>query len=322
MDYNTTNAPVSPINLNIIFMPILIILSSLGTVVNGLVIVTILRVKRLHKTYNVFVLNLAFADIIVTGIYGAFLIHSSYKGGWTLGHTFCVFLAVVVSSSVMVSNICMTFIGLNRYCLIVRGVPTSRRIFTPLNTGLMLLLSWMWGLVFIVPPLVGFGELGYNEGLNACMFVPTDKLSSQGYLVLLAFGIIIPQFVTLYCYVKIFLVVRAARLKVQQETTGQPGGPDKGRRKADIKLTKDLFVMYGVFCFCTIPYAIAQAMDGNQEIIPTYVHSLIGVSMWSNSVWNPMILSLRNKEFKLAMRKSLTLSTIDEQSVSVESRPS
>ena len=68
----------------LVFIPLLTILSTLGTVVNGLVIFTILRVKKLHKTYNVLVLNLAFADILISGFYGTFLIYGVVKNGWCL----------------------------------------------------------------------------------------------------------------------------------------------------------------------------------------------------------------------------------------------
>ena len=301
---STTASELPPTTLvaYTVYVPLITILSTLGTVFNGLVIFTILRVKTLQKTYNVFVLNLAFADILVSGFYGTFLIYGIVKNGWFLPESLCIFLAALVLSFAMVSNICMTFIGMNRYCLVVKGAPASRKIFSPLYTGFMVTASWVWGIAFVIPPLVGLGELGFNEGLIACMFISGDSTQAS------CFWNHRTTADTMYCYIQIYITVRASRLRVQQETTGR----DNERKKADLKLTKDLFIMYGVFCFCTIPNSLAHALDTNQELLPGFVHSLTGISMWSNSVWNPLILSWRNEQFKAALRKSFNLRKVDE----------
>ena len=265
-----------------------------------------------------FVVSLAVADFTVCSIYGLSIIYISNENGWYLDPRICVSLAVLVVSTVMVSNMLMTFIAINRYCLVVKGLSTYRRVFTKNSSILMVCAAWMWGILFIIPPLVGFGQFGFDEGLNCCLLPNTVESNRDYWVLMLSVGFGFPVTVSTFCYVQIYRVVRGSRLKVQQETAA--AGRENSRRKADVKLTKDLFVMYGVFCICTIPNAVARVTDQEQVVLPRIVHSLIGVAMWSNSVWNPMLLSLRNKEFRTAIYASLSSQRI-QQAFSV-SKPS
>ena len=96
-DYDTRNIPYPvPVNtpplweiiLKVFFYGIIIILSLVG---NGLVVITVMTIKKMHTATNFFIMNLAISDLLVTVSCTWVHLVDNLMGRWILGAFFCKF---------------------------------------------------------------------------------------------------------------------------------------------------------------------------------------------------------------------------------------
>ncbi len=106
-----------------------------------------------------------------------------------------------------VSILSLACISFNRYLLIVHGIITYRKIFNRRYIPLLVASSWLWGNSVLIPPFLGWGGLGYNDGKGLCDFDSSIPSTFPYEVYVICFSLGIPLTVTCICYVRIFLTV-------------------------------------------------------------------------------------------------------------------
>ncbi len=315
-DATTTKLPSMSLT---IFMVCLGFTSLSGVLGNALVIACVITSKKLQTFTNCFVLNLSVVDFFVCALFGPVTIYF-WASGCTvvLRHpTLCIAMGAMIVGLCSVSILSLACISFNRYLLIVHGIITYRKIFNRRYIPLLVASSWLWGNSVLIPPFLGWGGLGYNDGKGFCDF-DTSLPSTFPYEVyVICFSIGIPLTVTCICYVRIFLIVRKSRIRISQHSSVV--NRNEERKKKDLKMTKDLFIIFGMFCLCSTPYALAEFIDHTYELFPIEFHIFVSILIVSNSTWNPFIYAWRNTDFRNAMRRVLTLKIVYEQETSAVS---
>ena len=194
----------------ILLATLLIVIFIVGFMSNVLVILAVALSRRLQTTTNVFVINLACADIALSGLLWFHVVTLYSFAGLPFSEALCVSAASLTLTCLGSSAISLTLIAFNRYFLITHKPTSYIKIYTPLNIGLMVALSWIYPVIIIViGTQTGLGHLGYSHKYKVCTqdtsHYNSDYLSLLGGLAVLTPSVIL----ILACYLKIYFHVRS-----------------------------------------------------------------------------------------------------------------
>ncbi|XP_074031303.1 neuropeptide F receptor [Leptinotarsa decemlineata] len=131
----------------IILYCFLIVLGALG---NTLVIFSVVRKPAMRTPRNMFIVNLAVADLLLCTITMPLTLMEILTKYFPLGETLfiCKFIGILQATSIYVSTISITAIALDRYHVIVYPTKESLQIF---GAALILLLIWVVALLLAMP---------------------------------------------------------------------------------------------------------------------------------------------------------------------------
>ncbi|XP_071484304.1 melatonin receptor type 1A-like [Diadema antillarum] len=210
-----------------IFVAILFIIASIvGIVGNSVVIAAVIVSRRLRTITNVFVVNLAVADLLTSAAVPWNAVALLSPSGWPLQPWVCSVAGGIMYLCIAASLYSLASVALNRFILVTKDFKTYRRTFTTVNLVLWVGLIWVVSFVFMLfLPIIDIGALGYNRKYHSCGQT-SDHPKEDTYQLLQAFGIfLIPLTIICYCYGRLFCFVRrhakvmSAHLSVTQETT-------------------------------------------------------------------------------------------------------
>ncbi|GAU92524.1 hypothetical protein RvY_04595 [Ramazzottius varieornatus] len=206
----------------------------IGTLGNLLIIGAICMVRSLRTTGNIFVLNLALADVVVTLLIDPFNAVGAAAGRHVLMHNFtlCNFVASVCAPACLSSMWNMCAISINRYFFICKS-PLYPRIFTVRNSILCCLLIWVMSHLFHLPNHTGWGMDRFNHDYYLCTF---DIVVHSYAIFYIMMGVIIPLIGVLFGYTSIFIKVRGVRSKLRQHRMKQLVQPASGPTDRGSKL--------------------------------------------------------------------------------------
>ncbi|WAR09903.1 OPSD1-like protein [Mya arenaria] len=277
LDYNFLSRHPS---MSIFFLVLTSIAAFMGNVGNFMVIGAILSYRPLLRNKgNMFVINLALADICISSIVSPMNMVSP-KGqdfSWT-----------------RLIQICKPFI--------------YHRIYTHKKTILYCVGLWIWAMLLDLPNWVGWGGHTFALKEMGCTF---DRLANYGYTIFMTtMSIFLPMTVVLSCYIAILIYVRNSRREVRKlggsentpmrlSRSSKRGGPAKktSYKKDDLQFAIILFISFLAFVLCWSPYMIALIFDFEDEWTKEiYVAgTLLG---HSNSCLNPIIYAMGYARFR------------------------
>ncbi|XP_072179645.1 melatonin receptor type 1A-like [Diadema setosum] len=194
----------------VLLATLLIIIAIVGFLGNALVILAVALSRRLQTATNVFVINLASADIMITLLLWFHVVTLCSFHGLPFSVAVCKSIAGLSLLCLGSSAISLTLIAFNRYFLITHKPTSYIKIYTPLNIGFMVAWTWIYPvLMIVIGTQSGLGDLGYSRRYKVC----TQDTSHEkaDYLTLLGgASVLIPAVVLiLACYSKIYLHVRS-----------------------------------------------------------------------------------------------------------------
>nr|KAG5701022.1 hypothetical protein BaRGS_022733 [Batillaria attramentaria] len=162
-----------------------IFLSSLelmvGVTGNWLLLVVLVRRRslRVRSFHNLFIANLAMADLLALAYWlPYFVVDLVMEHRLVLDKDHCAANGFVIITSRVVSILSLMGISLNRYLHVCYHHLYSR-VFTLPRTIVCCLALWILGLALALPPLLGVGSYDYNNNTHTCSF---DRGPSNVYL--------------------------------------------------------------------------------------------------------------------------------------------
>ncbi len=282
------------------YLVITLIVSVLGLFGNALVIGALLIYKRLRVLNNIFIGNLALADLFVAGIIHPFTAVAIIRGkdfyhqGEETSYL-CEFLAsfCVISCTSSVNSIAA--VALNRYVYICHH-QVYHKIYTRRTVPLMVLGIWCIGFIVDVPLFVGFGDHQFHQRASTCIF-DTTHIGYKVYF--LALGIAFPIGVITYSYARIVVLVVKARNRVQNRVETEStvtSSSTKRIRPADVKLLKTVAAIGVLGVIIYTPLSITLIFDTGQVSSQVWMFST-GL-MHSYSCINFCVYALTNSNFR------------------------
>ena len=288
--------------MNVGYLLTTICVTLVGIVGNTLVICAILVHKRLRVLNNMFIVNLAVADLFVSGIIHPFTAlgittpEYFYHNGMDDKPTiFCEFLSSFCVISCCSSIFSIMTIAFNRYIYIChrRYYPF---IFNQATVFLMLIGIWMFSLLIDVPNFLGFGRHVFHSKTSTCFF---DTVHYGYRIMFTAVSIAFPLAVTCFSYTKIVLLVHKNKLtsnnRIESETTIRNRYQIK---PADVKLLRTVAIIGILGIILYTPFSITLLMDDGH--IPARIWMFSTGLMHSYSCINWSVYALSNRRFRNA----------------------
>ncbi|KAL9962329.1 hypothetical protein ACROYT_G031420 [Oculina patagonica] len=298
---SSTTANRSPLSV-IVESFLFIIINITAIVGNTFVIVAISRNPALRKITNWYILSLAISDLFVAVTCLPLTLGASIKGQWMYSDVICQIQGHVIQVWACFSLTIVAMTAVNRYYRVVRPV-LYRKIFTKRFTMIITASSFAGsalaavGMIFIMRARFQFGPHFFctpnftNQRMKTTVALP----------VFLAF-IIISLLVVIFCYFKVYRVVRRhvilVRPNLTRETFQQRNENKLTCRVDEVNATKMVFAIITVYCLLWIPVCIIGALYVCDIVLPRWTHLMYDYLLFITTATNPLIYGLMNKAFR------------------------
>jgi len=306
------------------FNIILPITTALGFTTNVVVIFGIFRNRNILRVpANIFVLNLAFADIfvLVVGI-PLWIIQLSLAEKITIeqSETLCQtnFGLSVFSSILSVST--LGIISYDRYMAVTMPFRYHESM-SSCTTYKILGGAYLITFIFSLPAFSGWKAKDLTQAPNAdqlISFCVYTKFYALEYLLIIFTLIPLIMCMNIYLYMRLLTVARRharqiANIKTEMETSfGEPSTIDRSRRpplrrERNLKAAKTLGIVLGALLLCWVPFILVSYIDmiASTSHVSPFIVKLLGSLTYLNSVLNPLIYTYMSRDFRKAVRNLL-----------------
>ena len=297
--------PTNQSGKNVIFVMIslmaFVILA--GLIGNAMVIVTVAAKKSMWTPCNLFIMNIAVADLLVAIIMTPLRMAELFVG-WPLGEFLCQFFGPLQDVIVCISAVTHTVIALERH----RGIVTPFKKKLSLRSAkIAIVIICLVCYLIIGLPLALVLKQVERKGLTYCHArwpLKTNRVIFEVYLV--AFFILVPLITQTVTYVKIVATIK--REDASAQSISRSGTVEQRRNQIRKKahLVKMLIIIVAVFQVCFIPRGVYMLLDEFVSLSYKELHreSLFIANLTSiilfylKHVLNPFILFAMSTEFK------------------------
>ena len=173
--------------------------------------IIVYRNKDLQTVTNLYILNLAAADIMVSILSIPFTVVTIIAEDWVFGDSACVALGFFTILSFIASVMSLGMIAINRYFYIVRW-NTYSKIFSRRKALLYAAAVWVVALSLASPPLLGWAEYRFIPGKSYCfVYWPSDVYYMYFMITVCFFG---PLSVMTFSYYNILRFTRRLKRRI------------------------------------------------------------------------------------------------------------
>ncbi|XP_052830450.1 alpha-2Db adrenergic receptor isoform X2 [Octopus bimaculoides] len=307
IDLNSNDTSLeSPWNLpaTVILSIVSIILMVCIIVGNFLVITVILRHKGMRTRTNLFLLNLALADLLVGTLMAPFTLITIISGKWIFGERFCNVNGFMNALCYITSCHTLMYISVHKYFSITR--PFSRFI-TISRIFIMVAAAWIWAIFCATMTITGLTSVCFKYGTSQCgPLYPNERKSYIHHTIIQVTVILIPLSVMAFTYISMYREIRAHTKRLQQNT----------RLRKDTILAQQkkviftLFIVLACFVLCWMPYHIYSmyvSLNKSTRNFNPIMNPIVYLFAYLNSACNPIIYALRSEAFRKGYQEILCM---------------
>ncbi|XP_055915102.1 neuropeptide Y receptor type 2 [Eupeodes corollae] len=314
-------------------------ISIIAIVGNTLVIWVVATTRQMRTVTNMYIANLAFADVIIGMFCIPFQFQAALLQRWTLPDFMCAFCPFVQAVSVNVSVFTLTAIAIDRHRAIINPL---RARPTKFISKIIIATIWATAVAFAVPCAIAFRVETLHERIrenNVILNVSRDFCSNinltDDQLQTYRYSLVFVQYLVPFCVISFVYIQMAVKLW----GTHAPGNAQDSRDitllRNKKKVIKMLIIVVVVFGMCWLPLQSYNILYVTIPEINEYhfINIIWFCCDWlamSNSCYNPFIYGIYNEKFKREFNKRFSMcickfqTTLDSQdrNVSVQTRAS
>ncbi|KAH8246227.1 hypothetical protein KR038_005657 [Drosophila bunnanda] len=287
-------------------------ISIVAVIGNTLVIWVVATTRQMRTVTNMYIANLAFADVIIGLFCIPFQFQAALLQSWNLPWFMCSFCPFVQALSVNVSVFTLTAIAIDRH----------RAIINPLRARPTKFISkfiiggiWLLALLFAVPFAIAFRveELTErfrenNETYNVTRPFCMNKNLSDDQLQTFRYTLVFVQYLVPFCVISFVYIQMAVRLWGTRAPGNAQDSRDITLLKNKKKVIKMLIIVVIIFGLCWLPLQLYNILYVTiPEINDYHFISIVWFCCdWlamSNSCYNPFIYGIYNEKFKREFNK-------------------
>ena len=295
---------------SIVESTILVIICTASILGNMTLFFIITRKRPLRTISNGFLLNLGFADLLVSVLNMPVTVVTIVKQRWIFGDRACKLLGFTTMLSFVSSVMWLAMIAINRYYYVVQW-KIYPSLFTPRRSVLFAGAVWSISLSLSIPPVLGWAEYRYIPGKSYCFVSwPSDVYYMYFMLIICFFG---PLSIMSLSYYNILKFTREAKqrvnrhrdngiLKERQGNNTDVYEQNKKRlrvTKEEVKITNTLLIVVACFMACWAPFAMTMFFDVYYyRPLPRIVDISTLLLGYANSMCNPVVYGIRTQAFR------------------------
>nr|XP_021152971.1 melanopsin isoform X2 [Columba livia]XP_021152972.1 melanopsin isoform X2 [Columba livia]XP_021152973.1 melanopsin isoform X2 [Columba livia] len=286
---------------------VILLVGITGTLGNFLVIYVFCRSRSLQTPANVFIVNLAISDFLMSITQSPVFFTNSLHKRWIFGEKGCELYAFCGALFGITSMITLMVIALDRYFVITK--PLSSVGVTSKKKALIILVGvWLYSLAWSLPPFFGWSAYVPEGLLTSCSWdYMTFTPSVRAYTMLLfCFVFFIPLIAIIYSYIFIFEAIKKANKSIQ--TFGCKHGNKEcqkqyQRMKNEWKMAKIALIVISLYVISWSPYSIVAlvAFAGYSHVLTPFMNSIPAVIAKASVIHNPIIYAITHPKYRRAI---------------------
>lgn len=309
---NSTELPDLPIASVILVTTVWSLIIITGAIGNGLVIYILFRFGERSVT-NVYIVNLAFADLMfIIFVVPATLIHK-VTPTWILGDVICRFSTYMIYVTLHATCLTLSAMTIDRYHAIVNPI-TSMNWRSSKVSSMISLCVWTVSICISLPFLIYYKEVKINESTHDCSPEwPAKTWYKISSVTVVMTTFVIPLTAILICYGYILHHLFRDN-KIRRTATERDGvvpvKNDKKTRQLRRKkrVSRMVAIVVALFAACWFPvhvFALWMQFDENfpRTLTMQYVSLICQTLSYANSCVNPFVYAFVNEGFKQAILK-------------------
>ncbi|KAH8378756.1 hypothetical protein KR009_001230, partial [Drosophila setifemur] len=287
-------------------------ISIVAVIGNTLVIWVVATTRQMRTVTNMYIANLALADVIIGLFCIPFQFQAALLQSWNLPWFMCSFCPFVQALSVNVSVFTLTAIAIDRHRAIINPL---RARPTKFISKFIIAGIWMLALLFAVPFAIAFRveELTErfrenNETFNMTRPFCMNKNLSDDQLQTFRYSLVFVQYLVPFCVISFVYIQMAVRLWGTRAPGNAQDSRDITLLKNKKKVIKMLIIVVIIFGLCWLPLQLYNILYVTiPEINDYHFISIVWFCCdWlamSNSCYNPFIYGIYNEKFKREFNK-------------------
>ncbi|XP_034481699.1 RYamide receptor [Drosophila innubila] len=287
-------------------------ISILAVIGNTLVIWVVATTRQMRTVTNMYIANLAFADVIIGLFSIPFQFQAALLQSWNLPFFMCGFCPFVQALSVNVSVFTLTAIAIDRHRAIINPL---RARPTKFISKFIIAGIWLLALTFAAPFLIAFrveeitdrireNDLYFNLTRPFCM----NKNLSDEQLKAYRYALVFVQYLVPFCVISFVYIQMAVRLWGTRAPGNAQDSRDITLLKNKKKVIKMLIIVVVIFGLCWLPLQLYNILHVTIPEVNDYrfISIIWFCCDWlamSNSCYNPFIYGIYNEKFKREFNK-------------------
>lgn len=296
---------------------------------NCLVIFVVFKYHYMRSVTNYFLVNLSFADLLVTLICMPMAVGQNVSKLWVYGEVMCMLTTYFQGVSVSASIFTITAMSIDRY-LAIRHPMAFRKVFNRKSTTIVIIALWLVSMCLFAPLLwvlqtepvnlgQDFAEAVESNGLKFC--VENWGKEEDGYrkkvygAFLFTLVYAIPGTVVMAAYTLMGRRLCAVKPPFDENSTAGSASSQQGSRlvRERRRVARILLVLAVLFALCWLPYNVTMlamdliGMDTQQK--SQWLFTLLPFTLLlghCNSAINPLLYCFMTRNFRRTVRGLLT----------------
>ncbi|KAF4085415.1 hypothetical protein AMELA_G00118320 [Ameiurus melas] len=281
------------------------VVCAVGLCGNALVMYVILRYAKMKTVTNIYILNLAVADVLCM-LSLPFIAIQLALLHWPFGAAICRIVLTMDSLNQFTSIFFLTVMSIDRYLAVVHPIKSTKwrkpRVAKTISLA-------MWGVSLLVNlPIMIFSGLNTNknEARTCTMLWPEPQNTYYTAFIFYTFlmGFFLPLIVICLCYLLIVIKVKSSGVRVCSSK----------RKRSERKVTRMVSIVVVVFVLCWLPFFMFNVASVTGTLIPTPVlkstFDFVVVLGYANSCANPILYAFLSDNFKKSFQNVLCLKRV------------
>ncbi|XP_069002245.1 pinopsin-like [Embiotoca jacksoni] len=229
---------------------------------------------------------------------------ASVRGRWLTGSYGCQWYGFSNALFGIVSLVSLSLLSLERYSAVLCSTPSDSSQYR--RARLAVAASWLYSLVWTLPPLLGWSSYGLEGPGTTCSVQWHQRTATaRSYIsCLFIFCLLLPLLLMFFCYGRILLAVRAVARQVARIDRSSAEW-----REGHVLLM--VVAMVTGYLLCWMPYGVVAMLasfgrPGTVSPVATLIPSLLAKT---STVLNPVIYVLLNNQFSRCFRYMIRCSS-------------
>ena len=290
----------------------LALFEAIGLPGNLLVVVTIISRKNFYVMRHILLASLAVSDLLFLILVNSFRISSIAQERWLYGGAMC-FLNPFFQRYFYINTVLhLMAVSHDRYDAIVKSPLTYNGTVTKCRVAVVVLV-WLIPIGFFIGPFLKWGEYVYNPEVFFCQQQgSTSQEGLSGWKIAFALVIFLVPFLVIallnwMVYKTAKLQANAIAIQIGSLGACESHQQDNSRRiRTERRAALDVSIIIAAFVLCFLPTWIMNiCLWFFKSIVPSEAVLVTYCIFTFSSVCNPIIYSIRKRDFRRAVKNLL-----------------